>query len=227
MGFLGAHPPAVFQHTAARRRLAIAARPKHPTWCFNTQPPEGGWSSSTKPSTCSRCFNTQPPEGGWGPKPPAPPSRLMFQHTAARRRLVAFGIQLVAIDFVSTHSRPKAAGGGRCRQTRRARVSTHSRPKAAGIAVKVGHAVGHVSTHSRPKAAGRAGYEFERLCRCFNTQPPEGGWFKPCGGISSYGRFNTQPREGGWISIKPVGRKIYVSTHSRPKAAGGDRDSRA
>ena len=33
-----------FQHTAARRRLAVRTThsPK-PTVCFNTQPPEGGW----------------------------------------------------------------------------------------------------------------------------------------------------------------------------------------
>ena len=32
---------------------------------FNTQPPEGGWSSLQAVSAVSACFNTQPPEGGW------------------------------------------------------------------------------------------------------------------------------------------------------------------
>ena len=37
-------PFAGFQHTAARRRLALHHRRRpRPTGCFNTQPPEGGW----------------------------------------------------------------------------------------------------------------------------------------------------------------------------------------
>ena len=55
-------------------------------------------------------------------------------------------------------------------------VSTHSRPKAAG-----GHFFGVdmikiVSTHSRPKAAGLATVIVAVFNSCFNTQPPEGGW---------------------------------------------------
>ena len=33
------------------------------------------------------CFNTQPPEGGWGLPSPVTDFDVMFQHTAARRRL--------------------------------------------------------------------------------------------------------------------------------------------
>ena len=33
-------------------------------------------------------------------------------------------------------------------------------------------------------------------------------------------RFNTQPPEGGWIPMKLAEKKVQVSTHSRPKAAG-------
>ena len=77
-----------FQHTAARRRLAINdclavltgdvsthSRPKaagfvncsNPPllFCFNTQPPEGGWVCNQTAIYCKLCFNTQPPEGGW------------------------------------------------------------------------------------------------------------------------------------------------------------------
>ena len=32
---------------------------------FNTQPPEGGWSKSSKSHKLLQGFNTQPPEGGW------------------------------------------------------------------------------------------------------------------------------------------------------------------
>ena len=77
---------------------------------FNTQPPEGGWGSlvfhhslDSVVSTHSRPkaagtglvllkstqigFNTQPPEGGWGLQLKQLMLLLMFQHTAARRRL--------------------------------------------------------------------------------------------------------------------------------------------
>ena len=55
-------------------------------------------------------FNTQPPEGGWLVLSIHTEHGRMFQHTAARRRLVdkLNGISVRCI--VSTHSRPKAAG---------------------------------------------------------------------------------------------------------------------
>ena len=80
-------PTAKFQHTAARRRLAMALEFKSRQPCFNTQPPEGGWmprcptkivnmvSTHSRPKAAGSishisyqiqsCFNTQPPEGGW------------------------------------------------------------------------------------------------------------------------------------------------------------------
>ena len=79
--------------------------------CFNTQPPEGGWSRSSLVLTRSAgfqhtaarrrlakekvfgrdsvyCFNTQPPEGGWTSTRKPGVYVEWFQHTAARRRLV-------------------------------------------------------------------------------------------------------------------------------------------
>ena len=79
----------MFQHTAARRRLALetkvysglvavsthsrpkAAGTRSVRWmgtrqCFNTQPPEGGWHSRRMRLLLLKRFNTQPPEGGWG-----------------------------------------------------------------------------------------------------------------------------------------------------------------
>ena len=56
---------ALFQHTAARRRLARAAKPSPSRGSFNTQPPEGGWAKSSPIKTETESFNTQPPEGGW------------------------------------------------------------------------------------------------------------------------------------------------------------------
>ena len=168
----------MFQYTAARRRLDCCCR-----WygfggyCFNTQPPEGGWP---KPNSCLAFVQR-------------------FQHTAARRRLVPNRPFPAKRRAVSTHSRPKAAGlyldldnmsifefqhtaarrrlgfgigviqqPARFQHTAARRrlaessvsiapihaVSTHSRPKAAGITVDPAWEGDDVSTHSRPKAAG-------------------------------------------------------------------------
>ena len=54
-----------FQHAAARRRLVKHGNRKVPIDCFNTQPPEGGWSYIRPIHGTPKCFNTQPPEGGW------------------------------------------------------------------------------------------------------------------------------------------------------------------
>ena len=100
----------------------------------------------------------------------------MFQHTAARRRLVRWLSFLGAKVNVSTHSRPKAAGAFSIARLNSCSVSTHSRPKAAGpwfsiikYEEKFQHTAARrrlapvlsdtdctsgVSTHSRPKAAG-------------------------------------------------------------------------
>ena len=146
------------------------------------------------------CFNTQPPEGGW----------------AAPRDLRVPG-------GVSTHSRPKAAGLTVRGRSGRGMVSTHSRPKAAGCDSQREKLTAAVSTHSRPKAAGPALWRMRRCARCFNTQPPEGGW--PNSGrwlrnslmfqhTAARRRlvnraswpvnvtcFNTQPPEGGWRAL--------------------------
>ena len=54
---------------------------------FNTQPPEGGWNVTCIYSHASGGFNTQPPEGGWEMDYGCGHIILVFQHTAARRRL--------------------------------------------------------------------------------------------------------------------------------------------
>ena len=77
-------------------------------------------------------------------------------------------------------------------------VSTHSRLKAAGFKTEQTDDMWIVSTHSRLKAAGSASKCVRHPARCFNTQPPEGGW---------------QAKAGKLISA-------VVSTHSRLKAAG-------
>ena len=98
-----------FQHTAARRRLPYPVCERIRRRRFNTQPPEGGWGRYCPISATGACFNTQPPEGGWD---------------AIR--------DLINALWVSTHSRPKAAGCPARQAAKLAGVSTHSRPKAAG-----------------------------------------------------------------------------------------------
>ena len=55
---------------------------------FNTQPPEGGWAGKKSWLAKKYGFNTQPPEGGWYRRCREQDRERMFQHTAARRRLV-------------------------------------------------------------------------------------------------------------------------------------------
>ena len=121
-----------FQHTAARRRLVICLTQNGLHYCFNTQPPEGGWMRWLSRLRILSCFNTQPPEGGWTVKYPTELRRL-FQHTAARRRLGASSAARIGATVVSTHSRPKAAALLSPKWAFYNRVSTHSRPKAADV----------------------------------------------------------------------------------------------
>ena len=80
---------------------------------------------------------------------------VMFQHTAARRRLE---MRLIGLLFEK-----------RFQHTAARRRLDESYEDAFNSAI--------VSTHSRPKAAGFL-LEFGLLIdHCFNTQPPEGGWF--------------------------------------------------
>ena len=143
---------------------------------------------------------------------------LLFQHTAARRRL-DFDVFSVFWCCVSTHSRPKAAVLWYIQSDSGICVSTHSRPKAAALSRFTIKRNFSVSTHSRPKAAGPfqdglfvAYFKFQHTAaRRRLKQEWRDSFIKQC--------FNTQPPEGGWIAVKRYGRKCKVSTHSRPKAA--------
>ena len=99
-------------------------------------------------------------------------------------------------------------------------VSTHSRLKAAGAVLIFCFFFGSVSTHSRLKAAGSSPGAGKLADRCFNTQPPEGGWLLAFFVDSGKTGFNTQPPEGGWLSFYYGISPTLVSTHSRLKAAG-------
>ena len=77
----------VFQHTAARRRLAASRKVLYLNGSFNTQPPEGGCCPEGLKPFRKHGFNTQPPEGGWSCLC-RQSLNVLFQHTAARRRLL-------------------------------------------------------------------------------------------------------------------------------------------
>ena len=145
----------------------------------------------------------------------------MFQHTAARRRLLFSEFHLMELYLLFQHTAARRRLlDGQIYQLIQIIVSTHSRPKAA--AYKESDIVHFliVSTHSRPKAAAH-GAKFSKIRSCcFNTQPPEGGCFNPDCRRAHHMSFNTQPPEGGCtFSIFCYNWLLFVSTHSRPKAA--------
>ena len=147
----------LFQHTAARRRLAFAHDgfkcavevSTHSRPKAAGRPPESG-------RMVYRGFNTQPPEGGWrNPKP-----SYDAHHSFNTQPPEGGWFQVASTLRVSTTFQHTAArrrlGRQRLQYHRSASVSTHSRPKAAGDRFNVfGFDKVLVSTHSRPKAAGK------------------------------------------------------------------------
>ncbi len=103
---------------------------------------------------------------------------------------------LAGRGIVSTHSRAKAAGRLKLSGKNFPAFQLTAARRRLDMACGIDKAVARVSTHSRPKAAGNAlpaaspsvvfqltaarrrlGIRRQRRpCRCFNSQPPEGGW---------------------------------------------------
>ena len=136
-----------------------------------------------------------------------------FQHTAARRRLGCNLFDRQQLLLVSTHSRPKAAGFFPHVIGLLGMVSTHSRPKAAGLLTEQPppfKSFQHTAARRRLETKNRQ----NRLCCCFNTQPPEGGW-KATRRFSDDGAgFNTQPPEGGWACVAADGKAAVWFQHT-------------
>ena len=78
----------LFQHTAARRRLDEITPTKRGNRAVSThsRPKAAGIRIDLANDQAAR-FNTQPPEGGWSSREPSFFTIGWFQHTAARRRL--------------------------------------------------------------------------------------------------------------------------------------------
>ena len=77
----------LFQHTAARRRLAWDTDALIAEMRFNTQPPEGGWKSRAEIKKLGSVSTHSRPKAAGMSHTVAIQAKL-FQHTAARRRLV-------------------------------------------------------------------------------------------------------------------------------------------
>ena len=165
---------------------------------FNTQPPEGGWAAGGRDVMLGNVSTHSRPKAA-GIAGLMTNLGYLFQHTAARRRLVPHPLRRRLQPMVSTHSRPKAAGNrpppifpatgrfqhtaarrrlGKIRlQARLSNLSFNTQPPEGGwlpkrdLSLKI-----VVSTHSRPKAAGKTKTPSSTTASCFNTQPPEGGW---------------------------------------------------
>ena len=125
--------------------------------------------------------------------------------------------------YVSTHSRPKAAGFGGLGGYRIDIVSTHSRPKAAGICFtlcRAGCGLFQLTAARRRLGNEQQQYIVDRMFQLtaarrrlglmppplqsggrFNSQPPEGGWVSRASRICRHTGFNSQPPEGGWSAF--------------------------
>ena len=77
-----------FQHTAARRRLDACSLTLIHTGRVSTHSrPKAAGTAPVLRAGQWTCFNTQPPEGGWSAVLVVSHADFKFQHTAARRRL--------------------------------------------------------------------------------------------------------------------------------------------
>ena len=192
----------LFQHTAARRRLALRKvfTRMMDTVSTHSRPKAAGARQAFDVGialfqhTAARRRLAYPRRSKPTPK--------QFQHTAARRRLGDIKTLILNICGVSTHSRPKAAGQLRC-SLLLSLTGFNTQPPEGGwirmdplLIIVVG----------------------------FNTQPPEGGWVFPCITALSTAEFqHTAARRR--LDQKQVIAELLipVSTHSRPKAAGRQR----
>ena len=129
----------VFQHAAARRRLALLPASRFVQRRFNTQPPEGGWGNRPSGRREPIGFNTQPPEGGW-----------------------ELGCTDAHICMVSTRSRPKAAGLY-CLRLRRLVQSFNTQPPEGGWVVPVIATKARLCFNTQPPEGGWF------LCASFST----------------------------------------------------------
>ena len=166
-----------FQLTAARRRLGYPRGFQCHHDCFNSQPPEGGWTYiCSRNSKCQKFQLTAARRRLEAFAYYKSSNQHKFQLTAARRRLVFLG----TFCFMTTgfNSQPPEGGWLHLSAVRGGRGSFNSQPPEGGWGLKLHSGCpyslfqltaarrrlglgfglfgerGNVSTHSRPKAAG-------------------------------------------------------------------------
>ena len=195
---------------------------------FNTQPPEGGWYLHSFTKSLVIGFQHTAARRRLGFAGLFAIGLVMFQHTAARRRLGHLQRQRLSGRCVSTHSRPKAAGGEYLWAVLKYVVSTHSRPKAAGAGKRCEVVLNGVSTHSRPKAAGIYHHLNRPLIMLFQHTAARRRLGLRCvlGALQVAVSTHSRPKAAGGAGFNPSGTR-FVSTHSRPKAAGHGQIGRA
>ena len=170
---------------------------------------------------------------------------MLFQHTAARRRLPRTPCSSLYSSSVSTHSRPKAAADT-VRFRRQRDQSFNTQPPEGGCVsrgnpFKAFKGFQHTAARRRLRHSHR--HPFPRnpfqhtAARRRLLKPEKNRVHTPLfqhtaarrrlpnvrpQGCNDQGRFNTQPPEGGCsYNKKYESRGGRVSTHSRPKAAAG------
>ena len=145
----------------------------------------------------------------------------LFQHTAARRRLVDCDTEEAKRLMVSTHSRPKAAGNRPPVLCPSCEVSTHSRPKAAGYRNNAAQVQNVKFQHT---AARRRLGNSVVWCRTLNMFQHTAarrrlGPKKPSAKPTIRFQHTAARRRLDHPSRRHLPTRA-VSTHSRPKAAG-------
>ena len=171
---------------------------------------------------------------------------LLFQHTAARRRLHRAKVRPARPPGFNTQppeggcqNRPVHANCERqfqhtaarrrlptapLQDTGRGRVSTHSRPKAAA-AVDVTWVLADEFQHTAARRRLRLQSAGSRRVTGFQHTAARRRLPAEKEGKAALNRFNTQPPEGGCAAPRPGAAFEGVSTHSRPKAAATVRSS--
>ena len=145
----------MFQHTAARRRLqeTVVELASWETVSTHSRA-EAAAKIDNMGINLNECFNTQPRGGGCQIVNVRHLIVLMFQHTAARRRLPIINNSLDEISmFQHTAARRRLLMVTSGSSAASPRVSTHSRAEAAANVCLSLKKLERVSTHSRAEAA--------------------------------------------------------------------------
>ncbi len=174
-----------------------------------------GVSTHSRPKAAGYCtcafvfdfasFNTQPPEGGWCGQRVCRDFVAVFQHTAARRRLVGI-LTGHAMDTVFQHT------------AARRRLDFDKRPPAKRTLFQ--------HTAARRRLAARLGFSVP-ACRFQHTAARRRlVWPNPTSSpLPMFQHTAARRRLVGWAGgVMPP---CVVSTHSRPKAAGASLKSLA